>query len=120
MNCWSFALCTEHQAKQIVKQTHRDVVAPAAFDFFPPKENAPSFPISEPQLLSGQFSSKEIGVTNMNSYKNAFIHDTQNNRRTGHCSLVATGVSTLVTRGWAASEFLTRASKVNMTPNGEH
>ena len=29
------------------------------------------------------------------------------------------GVFTLVTRGWAASEFLTRASKVNMTPNGE-
>ncbi len=28
------------------------------------------------------------------------------------------GVFTLVTRGWAASEFLTRASKFNMTPNG--
>ncbi len=30
------------------------------------------------------------------------------------------GVFTLVTRGWAASEFLTRVSKFNMTPNGEH
>ncbi len=30
------------------------------------------------------------------------------------------GVFTLVTRGWAASEFLTRASKFNMMPNGEH
>ncbi len=30
------------------------------------------------------------------------------------------GVFTLVTRSWAASEFLTHASKVNMTPNGEH
>ncbi len=29
------------------------------------------------------------------------------------------GVFTLVTRGWAASEFLTCASKVNMMPNGE-
>ncbi len=29
------------------------------------------------------------------------------------------GVFTLVTRGWAASEFLTRASKFNMRPNGE-
>ena len=27
-------------------------------------------------------------------------------------------VFTLVTRGWAASEFFTRASKFNMTPNG--
>ncbi len=26
----------------------------------------------------------------------------------------------MVTRGWAASEFLTRASTFNMTPNGEH
>ncbi len=30
---------------------------------------------------------------------------------------VTLGVFTLVTRGWAASEFLTRASKFNMTPN---
>ncbi len=30
------------------------------------------------------------------------------------------GVFTLVTRGWVESEFLMRASKVNMTPNGEH
>ncbi len=29
------------------------------------------------------------------------------------------GVFTLVTRGWAASEFLTLASKFSMTPNGE-
>ncbi len=28
------------------------------------------------------------------------------------------GVFTLVTRGWAASEFLTQTSKFNMTPNG--
>ncbi len=28
-------------------------------------------------------------------------------------------VFTLVTRGWAASKFLMRASKFNMTPNGE-
>ncbi len=28
------------------------------------------------------------------------------------------GVFTLVTRGWAASEFLTRVSKFNVTPNG--
>ncbi len=33
---------------------------------------------------------------------------------------VSLGVFTLVTRGWAASEFLTCASKFNMTPNGEH
>ncbi len=32
--------------------------------------------------------------------------------------VTALGVFTLVTRGWAASEFLTRASKFNMTPNG--
>ncbi len=30
----------------------------------------------------------------------------------------AIGVFTLVTRGWAASEFLMRASKFNMMPNG--
>ncbi len=30
----------------------------------------------------------------------------------------ALGVFTLVTRGWAASEFLMSASKFNMTPNG--
>ncbi len=30
------------------------------------------------------------------------------------------GVFILVTRGWAASEFLTCASKFNMMPNGEH
>ncbi len=35
-----------------------------------------------------------------------------------HCDTI--GVFTLVTRVWAASEFLTLASKVNMTPNGEH
>ncbi len=29
------------------------------------------------------------------------------------------GVFTLGTRGWVASEFLTRASKFNMTPNGD-
>ncbi len=33
---------------------------------------------------------------------------------------VRIGVFRLVTRGWAASEFLTRASKFNMTPSGEH
>ncbi len=31
----------------------------------------------------------------------------------------ALGVFTLVTRGWAASEFLTRVTKFNMMPNGE-
>ncbi len=35
------------------------------------------------------------------------------------CSDSKIGVFTLVTRGWAASEFLTRTSKFNMTPNGE-
>ncbi len=29
-------------------------------------------------------------------------------------------IGELVKRGWAASKFLTRASKVNMMPNGEH
>ncbi len=42
---------------------------------------------------------------------------------TAHTSLyrqLRIGVFTLVTRGWAASEFLTHASNFNMTPNGEH
>ncbi len=33
--------------------------------------------------------------------------------------LTSLGVFTLVTRSWAASEFLTWASKVNMMPNGD-
>ncbi len=35
-----------------------------------------------------------------------------------HCEII--GVFTLVMRGWVASEFLTHASKFNMTPNGDH
>ncbi len=37
---------------------------------------------------------------------------------TGSWNTEPIGVFTLVTRGWAASEFLTRASKFNMTPTG--
>ncbi len=33
-------------------------------------------------------------------------------------NIMLLGVFTLVTRGWAASEFLTPVSKFNMTPNG--
>ena len=46
-----------------------------------------------------------------------FLPTEANHVEIGECTALPLGVFTLVTRGWVASEFLTHASKFNMTPN---